>query len=289
MNQPLFTGVCTALVTPFLDGRINYPMMEMLLKRQRDAGVKAVVIAGTTGEAPTLSDEEKIELFRKSKEYVGDTMKIIAGSGSNCTEHAVELSIQAEKVGVDGLLVVTPYYNKATADGLVAHYQAIANAVKLPIIIYNVPSRTGLDVPVEVYRQLSRIPNIVGVKEASPDITKITMIRSACGDQFSIWTGNDELITPALALGGRGVISVISNILPKETQYLANAALDGDFDTAAALQMQLQPLIDLLFCEVNPIPVKAAMKLVGFDCGSCRLPLTSLRSENQQKLQRILQ
>ena len=287
MKNVLFSGVCTALVTPFLDGKVNYPMMEMLLRRQCDAGVKAVVICGTTGESPTVSDEEKLELFRRCKEYVKDACLIIAGTGSNSTEHAVYLSREAEKCGVDALLVVSPYYNKATEDGLFAHYLSIAHAVKLPVIIYNVPSRTGVDIPVSVYKRLSRIPNIAGVKEASTSITKIAEIRAAC-PELPIWSGNDDMIVPTLSLGGQGVISVMSNVAPVETNAMVQSALAGDFDTAAALQCQLLPLIKLLFCEVNPIPVKAAMKIIGYDCGGCRLPLTSLSPENQKEIAEYL-
>lgn len=288
MKKVLFTGVCTALVTPFLDGKVNYPMMEMLLRRQLEAGVKAVVIAGTTGEAPTLSDDEKLELFRRCKEYVGSDMMIIAGTGSNSTEHAVRLSIAAEQAGVDALLVVSPYYNKATQEGLTAHYLAVADAVKLPVIIYNVPGRTGVDIPVSVYRQLARKANIAGVKEASGSIVKIAKIRSACGDELPVWSGNDDMIAPVIALGGRGVISVLSNVCPLETRYLTEAALAGDFDTAGALQSELLPLIEALFSEVNPIPVKEAMKMVGYDCGECRLPLTPMTEENRVKLKKLL-
>ena len=284
MKKPLFTGVCTALVTPFLGSKVNYPMIEQLIRRQIDAGVEAVVIAGTTGEAPTLTDEEKLELFARCKAYAAGKCKIIAGTGSNATTHAVHLSIQAEQAGADGLLVVSPYYNKATQDGLVAHYLAIAHAVSIPVIMYNVPSRTGLDIPVEVYHRLSAIPNIAGVKEASSDITKLIKIRNACGDGFTIWTGNDELTVPAIALGAKGVISVISNVCPEETTLMAEAALDGDFDTAAEIACQLQTLIDLMFCQVNPIPVKYAMGRIGYDCGKCRLPLSSLAKEHRQKL-----
>lgn len=284
MKKPLFTGVCTALVTPFLDGKVNYPMMEMLLRRQMEAGIRAVVITGTTGESATVSDEEKLELFRRCKEYVGDQMLVIAGTGSNSTEHAVYLSKEAEKCGADALLVVSPYYNKATPEGLIAHYLTIAHSVKLPVILYNVPSRTGVDIPVSVYKALSRVPNIAGVKEASPSITKITKIIAACGNDLPVWSGNDDMITPILSLGGQGVISVLSNVLPEETSYLTQAALAGDFDTAAALQCDLQELIELLFCEVNPIPVKAAMKCIGYDCGGCRLPLTAMNEINKQKL-----
>lgn len=288
MNQPFFTGACTALVTPFLGNRINYPMLEQLLKRQIDAGIEAVVIAGTTGESATLTDEEKLELFRKAKKYAGDSCKIIAGTGSNSTEHTVELSKAAEETGVDGLLLVSPYYNKATSVGLFSHYMAVAHAVSLPIILYNVPSRTGVDIPISVYQRLSKLPNIVGIKEASTDITKITKIIRECGNDLALWSGNDDLITPVMSLGGCGVISVLSNVLPVETQALAKAALAGDFDTAAALQLELQPLIELLFCEVNPIPVKEAMKIIGFDCGNCRLPLTSLSHDNKLKLEQLL-
>ena len=288
MKKPLFTGVCTALVTPFLDHNVNYPMLEQLLRRQIEAGIEAVVICGTTGEAPTLSDEEKLELFRRAKACVGNKMKIIAGTGSNNTEHTVLLSKEAEEIGVDGLLIVTPYYNKATSKGLIAHYEAVANAVSIPIILYNVPGRTGVDIPVSVYKQLSSIPNIAGVKEASTDIRKITKIRVACGTDLPIWTGNDEMITPAMALGASGVISVVSNLIPEETQALAKSALSGEFDIAAALQMDLQPLVEALFSEVNPIPIKAAMKLIGYDCGSCRLPLTDISAENLERLQRVL-
>lgn len=288
MREPVFSGVCTALVTPFLNGEINYPMVGQLIYRQIAAKIPAVVLAGTTGESPTLTDEEKLELFRRGKAYAGSKCKVIAGTGSNSTAHARHLSIEAEKAGADALLVVSPYYNKATPAGLIAHYKAIAEAVHIPVILYNVPSRTGLDIPVEVYRELSRIPNIAGVKEASADIVKITRIRRACGDNFHIWSGNDDQTVPVLALGGRGVISVLSNVLPVETRSMAEAALDGDFDTASALQTELQELVDLLFCQVNPIPVKAAMQYIGLDCGGCRLPLTELSQANKEKLARIL-
>jgi 4-hydroxy-tetrahydrodipicolinate synthase len=289
MKNPLFTGVCTALVTPFLDNKVNYPMVDMLLRRQMDAGISAVVVAGTTGEAPTLSDDEKRELLRRAKDFTGDACTIIAGTGSNSTEHAIALSQDAEDAGADALLVVSPYYNKATPDGLVAHYAAIAHSVSIPIILYNVPSRTGVDIPVSVYRRLSAIPNIVGVKEAANDITKITRIRKECPKDFYVWSGNDEQIVPAMALGAKGVVSVLSNLCPAETRLMADAALDGDFDTAATLQMELMPLIDLLFCEVNPIPIKEAMGLIGYDCGGCRLPLTNLTKENRKKLMEYLQ
>ena len=287
MKIPVFTGVCTALVTPFLGNTVNYPMLEQLLRRQVGCGVKAVVLSGSTGESPTLSDDEILELFRRGKRFVGEDCSIIAGTGSNCTAHAVELSRRAQMAGADALLVVSPYYNKATPAGLIAHYTAIAQAVDIPVILYTVPSRTGVDIPVSVYEVLSRIPNIAGVKEASPDITKITKIIAACGPEFSVWSGNDDQIVPVISLGGQGVISVLSNVCPEETVVMAGAALDGDFDTASDLQCRMQPLVEALFSEVNPIPVKAAMKLIGLDCGGCRLPLTEMGEENLGRLRRL--
>lgn len=288
MKDVLFTGACTALVTPFLDDHVNYPMLERLLQRQLDAGIEAVVICGTTGEAPTLSDKEKLELFTRAKKFVGDRCKIIAGTGSNSTLHTVELSKAAEQCGADALLVVSPYYNKATPDGLIAHYIAAAQSVEIPLILYNVPSRTGLDIPISVYQTLAAVSNIAGVKEACNDITKTTKILRSCGSDLTVWSGNDDMTVPMMALGAKGIISVVSNIAPLETQAMAKAALVGDFDTAASIQIELQPLIELLFSEVNPIPVKAAMKLIGFDCGTCRLPLSPMSEEKYNKLKRML-
>lgn len=286
--KTLFTGVCTAMVTPFINGQINYPMMEVLLQRQMDAGITAAVICGTTGEAPTLNDEEKHELFRRCKQYVGNKMSIIAGTGSNSTKHAIELSIAAQEAGADGLLVVSPYYNKSTPDGLVAHFASIAQVVSIPIILYNVPSRTGQDIPVSVYKRLSGISNIAGVKEASASIQKILQIRSECGDNFNIWSGNDDMTVPVISLGGKGVISVASNLIPDTMQAMTLSALDGDFDTASALQCEIFTLTKLLTCEVNPIPIKAAMRLCGFDCGSCRMPLPPLSHDNEKALKEYL-
>jgi len=288
MKHVLFTGACTALVTPFLNGEVNYPMLEQLLRRQMDASIQSVVICGTTGESPTLSDSEKLELFRRAKKYTGNRCLIIAGTGSNNTEHTIALSKAAEEAGADALLVVSPYYNKATPEGLVAHYSAVAASVHIPVILYNVPSRTGVDIPISVYECLARIPNIAGVKEASTDISKIARIRAACPEDFAIWSGNDDQAAAVMSLGGSGVISVLSNVLPVETQAMAHAALDGDFDTAADLQIKLLPLIELLFSEVNPIPVKAAMKIIGYDCGECRLPLTAASLGTIKKLKSLL-
>lgn len=287
MREPLFTGVCTALVTPFLDGKVNYPMMEQLLRRQIDAGIRAVVICGTTGEAPTLTDEEKRNLFYCAKSYAGNDCMIIAGTGSNCTSHTAALSLSAQEAGADGLLIVSPYYNKATAEGLIAHYMTVAHTVSIPVIAYNVPGRTGVDMSVSVCQRISSIPNIVGIKEAGNDIRKVTKLCRECKD-FTVWTGNDEMIVPAISLGAKGVISVLSNLLPIRTQAMAQAALAGDLDTAAALQQELQPLVELLFCEPNPIPIKAAMRYIGYDCGSPRLPLTELSKENKERLKKVL-
>ena len=288
MNNPFFTGCCTALVTPFLDQKVNYPMLEQLLQKQLLAGLEATLVCGTTGESATLTDDEILEIIRRAKAYVGDQIRLIAGTGSNDTAHAVALSKAAQEAGADALLVVSPYYNKATPDGLVRHYLSIAHAVKIPLILYNVPSRTGVDIPVSVYRRLSAIPNIVGVKEASNDIGKILRIRASCPESFTIWAGNDDLTVPAISLGAKGVISIAGNVYPEEMQDMAMAALDGDFDTAAALQIQLLPLTEALFREVNPIPVKAAMKCIGYDCGGCRLPLTEASTETFDALRRIL-
>lgn len=284
MKNPVFTGVCTALVTPFFEGKINYPLLKQLLRYQIESGIEAVVLAGTTGEAPTLSDAEKIELFKRSKEYVGNSCKIIAGTGSNSTDHAIALSMAAQQADVDGLLVVSPYYNKGTQEGLYSHFASIANSVDIPIILYNVPSRTGIDIPICVYKRLSKLHNIIGVKEASQDITKQTRIHAACGNDLYVWAGNDDQIVPSMALGGLGVISVLSNLCPTETLAMTSAALAGDFDTAASLQCRLMELIDLLFCEVNPVPVKYAMGHIGFDCGECRLPLSQVSMETKGKI-----
>lgn len=288
MNKPLFTGACTALVTPFIHNEVNYPMAQILLRRQMEAQIPAVVICGTTGEAPTLSDSEKLQLIAQAKNCAGDKCMIIAGSGSNDTQHAVALSKAAQSAGADALLIVSPYYNKATDEGLIAHYLSIAKAVDLPIIVYNVPGRTGVDIPVSVYRQLSKISNIVGVKEASSDISKFTRILNECEPGFSVWSGNDDMTVPAMSLGCHGVISVTSNVYPAQVSAMCSAALEGDYRTAGQLQRDLDPVNRLLFCQVNPIPVKAAMGLIGYDCGPCRLPLTQLSEENYHKLAQLL-
>lgn len=288
MKRLLFSGLCTAMVTPFIDGKVNYPMVDLLIRRQIEAGVEAIVLAGTTGESPTLSDDEKAELFRRGVKAADGQCKIIAGTGTNSTAHAIALSQKAQECGVDGLLVVTPYYNKATQNGLVKHYKAIADSVDLPIIAYNVPSRTGVDISPAVCEKLARIPNIVGIKEASGDISKVLKIIAECGSDLPVYSGNDDQTVAIMALGGKGLISVVSNVLPLETNAMVTAAANGDFDLAALMQRKLLPLTDLLFCQVNPIPVKAAMKYVGYDVGECRMPLDNLSTQNESKIAAFL-
>ena len=288
MKKALFTGVSTALVTPFCNNLINIPMLETLLQRQIDAGIRSVVVAGTTGEGATLSDAEKVELLKRCRNYAGNQLTVIAGTGSNDTEHSIALSKKAEEAGADGILVVCPYYNKPTESGLIEHYTAIAKSVNLPIILYNVPTRTGTDMSVDVYRTLSAIDNIIGVKEASSNIAKIIQIRAKCPEDFYIWAGNDDMAVPVAALGGIGVISVLSNLLPNETKNIMTLALNGEFNKASEKLYIIHELIELLFSEANPIPIKAALKKMGYDCGECRLPLTKLSKANQQKLDEAL-
>ena len=288
MKKPFFTGVCTALVTPFRGNSIWWEQLEKLLIRQAEAGIPAVVLSGTTGEAPVLTKEEKLQMIRFSRRLLGSRMKLIAGTGSNDTRTAVSLSKAAEDAGADALLVVSPYYNKATEEGLAAHYTAVAEAVRIPVILYNVPGRTGLDIPVSVYRRLSGISNIAGVKEAGPSVSKISEIRSVCGEDFTIWSGNDRDVLSAVALGASGIISVISNLLPESFSRMVNDALAGRFGAARKQYDKLYPLLKGLSCEVNPVPIKAALRLSGLDCGSCRLPLTDLSPEKENRLKALL-
>lgn len=288
MKKPIFTGLCTALVTPFRGGGVDYEMLERLIRRQTEGGVDAIVLAGTTGESPTLSLEEKLEIFRRGVAASEGKCAVIAGTGSNSTAKALELSRLAAEIGVDGLLVVTPYYNKATQPGLVKHYGAICDAAGLPVIAYNVPSRTGVDISVDTCRELARMDGIAGIKEASGDISKAGKILAACGGELPLYTGNDDQTVPAMALGGLGVISVVSNVAPEQMKALVSAAREGDFGEAAALNRRLLKLMELLFCQVNPIPVKAAMQMIGLDCGPCRMPLDELTEDNARKLRLCL-
>ena len=284
MKRPLFTGLCTALVTPFRDDRVNYEMLERLIERQIAAGVDAIVLTGTTGESPTLNREEKSEIYRRGLETAAGRCKILAGTGSNCTANAVALSREAEALGVDGLLIVTPYYNKATQPGLVKHYRTVCEAVDIPVLAYNVPSRTGVDIQTKTALELAEIPNLVGIKEASGDIVRLSRL----ADVLPVYTGNDDQTVASMALGGSGVVSVVSNVLPEQTLAMVHAAQRGDYPLAAELQRKLLPLMDLMFCQVNPIPVKAAMNMIGYDCGDCRLPLDGLTEENAVKLRHCL-
>ncbi len=284
MKKSLFTGLCTALVTPFREDRVDFTMLERLIRRQMDAGADAIVLAGTTGESPTLTEEEKLDIFRCGVQTAAGRTKIIAGTGSNCTAKAVSLSTRAAETGVDGLLVVTPYYNKSTQPGLIQYYTTITRAASLPVIAYNVPSRTGVDIRVDTCRALAEIPGIVGIKEASGDISKVGKIIAACADDLPVYSGNDDQTVPIMALGGLGVISVVSNVAPRDMKVLTDACLAGEYQKAAAIQRKLLKLMELMFCQVNPIPVKAAMSLLGYDCGPCRPPLDGLPDTDRQKL-----
>lgn len=288
MKKPIFTGLCTALVTPFRGGGVDYQMLRTLIRRQTDAGVDAIVLAGTTGESPTLSVEEKLEIFRQGVMAAEGKCAVIAGTGSNSTAKALELSRLAAQTGVDGLLVVTPYYNKATQPGLVKHYGAICDAVDLPVIAYNVPSRTGVDISPDTCRELSCMAGIAGIKEASGDISKAGKIIAACAEDLPLYSGNDDQTVPVMALGGLGVISVVSNVAPEQMKSLVSAARAGDFSAAAAHSRRLLKLMDLMFCQVNPIPVKAAMAMIGLDCGPCRMPLDGLTEQNAERLRSCL-
>ena len=284
MKRAVFTGLCTALVTPFRGDGVNYEMLEALIERQIRAGADAIVLAGTTGESPTLTDEEKLEIFRVGVRTAAGRTKIIAGTGSNSTAKAVAMSARAAELGADAILAVTPYYNKSTQPGLLQYYTAVAQAANLPVIAYNVPSRTGVDIRIDTCRQLAKIPGVAGVKEAAGDISKVAHLI----DILPVWSGNDDQTVPVMALGGAGVISVASNVVPEAMKELTDACLAGEYPKAAAIQQKLLPLMDLLFCQVNPIPVKAAMGMIGFDCGDCRPPLDALTDGDVQKLRECL-
>ena len=288
MKKPVFEGVATALVTPFKNGTIDLPTLQKLMDRQIAAGIDALVICGTTGESATLTAQEQITLISHAIDYAAGRCKIIAGTGSNSTAHALEMSQMASSLGADALLLVTPYYNKCTQAGIVEHYTMIADRVKIPVIVYNVPSRTGFDIAVETCKALSEHPNILGIKEASPSISKAARILDAFGDDFFVWSGNDDAAVPLMALGGKGLISVLSNVRPVETLDMIKSCLRGDYARAGRLQVALMPLIDALFCEVNPIPVKEAMRISGIDAGDPRLPLTRLSEPARATLQRLL-
>ena len=285
MKFTIFEGVDTALVTPMHeDGSINYDRLRTLIDQQIDAGIPALVICGTTGESATMTLEEHSQVIREAIKHAAGRVKIIAGAGSNDTACAADLAKEAEEAGADALLVVTPYYNKATQSGLVAHYKYIAERVSLPIILYNVPSRTGVNIKPETYAKLADIENIVAIKEANGDISSVVKTRLLCGDKLDIYSGNDDQIIPMMALGGKGVISVLSNVMPKETVEMCDRMLSGDYEGAAAMQIQFSSLIDALFIEVNPIPCKEAMNLMGMEMGPVRLPMTPMEENTKAVL-----
>ena len=284
MKKPIFTGVCTALVTPFLGETLNTPMLRQLIRRQEQAGIDALVICGTTGESATLSDGEKTELFRVSREAIPENMAFLAGTGSNDTAHAVALSQAAEGCGADGLLVVSPYYNKATQQGLLRHYKVIADSVGIPIILYNVPSRTGCNLLPATVEKLAEHPNIAAIKEASGNMSQVVELFARCGDKITVYSGEDGLTVPMLAMGGMGTISVLSNVVPKQAVAMTDAFFTGRVQEAADWQCKLLPLINDLFCEVNPIPAKAAVSAMGYGEEHIRLPLTPMEPENRAKL-----
>lgn len=277
MRQPVFNGVCPALVTPFTEtGAVNYDALAALIERQLQAGVDAVCICGTTGETPTLSIREQIALISFCVKQVGGRVKVIAGAGSNDTHAALYLSQHAQDAGADALLLVTPYYNKTTQAGLAAHYETIAQKVNVPIVLYNVPGRTGLSFTAETYQRLAQDPIINGVKEASGNFALISHTRSVCPDDFYIWSGNDDQVVPMMALGAKGVISVAANLMPEVMVEMTSLCMEDRFTEAAALQIRYVELFDALFDEVNPIPIKAALKLSGLDVGRPRPPLCEL-------------
>ncbi len=285
MREPVFTGACTAIVTPFdQSGAINYDAFGALIEQQIASNVDAICVAGTTGECATLSIREHIAAVEYCVKKVNHRVKVVAGAGSNDTSAAVYLSQHAEDSGADALLHVTPYYNKASQIGLLKHFEYIAARTKLPVILYNVPSRTGVSFTAETYQQLSQIPNINGIKEASGNFSLLAHARYLCGDDFYIWSGNDDQVVPMMSLGAKGVISVASNIAPAVMVQMTHLCLDGQFQEAARLQLDYMELIDALFIEVNPIPIKAALNLMGREAGPLRLPLCDMTDGHLETL-----
>lgn len=282
----IFEGAGVALVTPFdHKGEVNFPKLTELIEEQIAGGTDAIISCGTTGESSTMSHEEHIEVIRYTCKVVSGRIPVIAGTGSNCTREAIHLSKEAQKAGADGLLLVTPYYNKATQNGLIAHYKAIAESVDIPILLYHIPGRTGVTMKPETIVTLCKeVPNIVGVKEASGNFSSIATMMHLADGCVDLYSGNDDQIVPLLAMGGKGVISVLSNVAPRQTHDICQSFFDGDVKRSLKLQLEAVPLISQLFCEVNPIPVKAAMNLMGKETGSLRLPLTEMEASNQKNL-----
>lgn len=289
MKRPVFTGAAVAIITPMnTDGSVNYDELGRIIDDQIAHSTDAIVICGTTGESPTLTDEEHTECIRYTVKKTAGRVPVIAGTGSNDTKYAIWLSQQAEADGADALLLVTPYYNKTSQAGLLAHYTAIADAVHIPCILYNVPSRTGCNLTPATLAELAKHPNINAVKEASGNISHVAEIAAACGDSLNIYSGNDDQIVPLLALGGKGVISVVSNVAPELVHNCCQAFFDGDTAKARDLQLEMLPLSDALFCEVNPIPIKYAMNLLGWEAGECRLPLVEPSEAHQAQIENTL-
>lgn len=288
MKKDIFTGAAVAIITPFTEDGINFEELKRLIDFNIDNGTDAIVIAGTTGESSTMSDEEHKETIRFTVEYVNKRVPVIAGTGSNDTLYAVDLSQYAEKVGADGLLLVTPYYNKTTQSGLIKHYNYIADRVNIPIILYNVPSRTGVNILPKTASELSKHKNIVAIKEASGDFSQIAETISLCGDNLTVYSGNDDQIVPILSLGGKGVISVLSNVVPRDAHNICSLYFEGKVKESRELQMKYLSLINALFIEVNPIPVKTALRLMGFNAGPLRMPLFDMDEENLEVLKKEL-
>lgn len=289
MKNTIFTGAGVAIITPMnADGSINYDGFADNIEYQIKNGTDAIIVCGTTGEASTMTDEEHIECIRFCVEKAAGRVPVIAGTGSNDTKYAVELSKVAQEKGADGLLLVTPYYNKASQNGLVAHFGAVAEAVDIPIILYNIPGRTGMSIEIGTYKKLSQYKNIVAVKEASGNISYTSKLIAECGDFLDVYSGNDDIIVPMMSIGAKGVISVLSNVMPKETHEMAQLCLDNNCEEAAKLQMKYLELINNLFIEVNPIPAKEAMNMMGMAAGPCRLPLCEMTDEHKNTLRASL-
>ena len=284
LKPTIFTGAATAIITPFKNGSVDYASFKNIIEQQISGSIDAIVVAGTTGEAATLTHEEHMECMKFVVDTVAGRVPVIAGTGSNDTAYGIELSKYACEIGVDALLLVTPYYNKATPKGLINSFIATAEATDKPIILYNVPSRTGCNIPLSVYKELAKHERIVAVKEASGNISAIAELIAECGDSLDIYSGNDDQIVPIMSLGGKGVISVLSNVLPKETHDMTRFCLEGDFKSAAELQLKYLDLINALFCEVNPIPAKTAMAEMGFCDVEMRLPLCEMADATKERL-----
>ena len=288
MKDILFTGSGVAIVTPFHAGAVNFPAFGRLIDRQIDGGTDAIIVCGTTGEAATMTQKERMETIAYCVDRVAGRVPVIAGTGANDTQVARENALAAERLGVDGLLIVTPYYNKTSQAGLVAHFTAMAEAGGIPVILYNVPSRTGLNIAPETALELSKHPLINGIKEASGNISQVAKVAALCGDALNIYSGNDDQVVPLLALGGKGVISVVSNVAPELVHNCCQAFFDRDTAKACALQLEMLPLEEALFCEVNPIPVKYAMNVLGWNAGECRLPLVEPSDAHKAKIEQAL-